>query len=151
MVCFLLFNILDHVCTTCFVFANSFGKSFQFFLQIVKGIWIRFREAFSRFWNFLPYFKCLSFDLNKTPLNEILLLAFKMVLIDINWKYIEMLILRIYQLKIIMPIWNISTKNFRKVVVRSFCFGLILSPPLALIAKNGDFVSPKNFLLHWYK
>jgi hypothetical protein len=23
------------------------------------------------------------------------------------------------------------------VVVRSFCFGLILSPPLALIAKNG--------------
>jgi hypothetical protein len=27
--CFLLFNILDHACTTCFVFANSFGKSFQ--------------------------------------------------------------------------------------------------------------------------
>jgi hypothetical protein len=25
------------------------------------------------------------------------------------------------------------------VVVRSFCFGLILSPPLALIAKNGVF------------
>jgi hypothetical protein len=25
------------------------------------------------------------------------------------------------------------------VVVRSFCFGLILSPPLALIAKNGGF------------
>jgi hypothetical protein len=24
-------------------------------------------------------------------------------------------------------------------VVRSFCFGLILSPPLALIAKNGVF------------
>jgi hypothetical protein len=31
-------------------------------------------------------------------------------------------------------------------VVWSFCFGLILSPPLALIAKNGDFVSPLNFL-----
>jgi hypothetical protein len=29
--------------------------------------------------------------------------------------------------------------------VRSFCFGLILSPPLALIAKNGDFVSPLVF------
>jgi hypothetical protein len=27
-------------------------------------------------------------------------------------------------------------------VVQSFCFGLILSPPLALIAKNEDFVSP---------
>jgi hypothetical protein len=26
---FLLFNILDHICTTCFVFANPFGKSFQ--------------------------------------------------------------------------------------------------------------------------
>jgi hypothetical protein len=25
----LIFNILDHICTTCFVFANSFGKSFQ--------------------------------------------------------------------------------------------------------------------------
>jgi hypothetical protein len=27
--CFLLFNIFDHICTTCFVFANLFGKSFQ--------------------------------------------------------------------------------------------------------------------------
>jgi hypothetical protein len=25
----LLFNILDHICTTCFVFANLFGRSFQ--------------------------------------------------------------------------------------------------------------------------
>jgi hypothetical protein len=31
------------------------------------------------------------------------------------------------------------------VVVRSFFFGLILSPPLALIAKNGDFESPFIF------
>jgi hypothetical protein len=37
------------------------------FLQIVKGIWIRFREAFSRFEIFSPYFKCFFFDLNKTP------------------------------------------------------------------------------------
>jgi hypothetical protein len=28
-IAFLLFNILDHLCTTSFVFANSFGKSFQ--------------------------------------------------------------------------------------------------------------------------
>jgi hypothetical protein len=28
-IAFLLFNILDYLCTTCFVFANSFGKSFQ--------------------------------------------------------------------------------------------------------------------------
>jgi hypothetical protein len=26
---FLLFNILDHICTTCLVFANLSGKSFQ--------------------------------------------------------------------------------------------------------------------------
>jgi hypothetical protein len=37
---FLLFNILDHICTTCFVFANPFGMAnlFKVFLQIVKGI-----------------------------------------------------------------------------------------------------------------
>jgi hypothetical protein len=35
---FLLFNILDHICTTCFVFVNPFGKYFQSLLQIVKGI-----------------------------------------------------------------------------------------------------------------
>jgi hypothetical protein len=29
MDCFLLFNILDHICTTCFVFANSFWKFFS--------------------------------------------------------------------------------------------------------------------------
>jgi hypothetical protein len=46
---------------------------------------------------------------------------------------------------------KIPIENFilKMVVVLSlvwyFCFGLILSPPLELIAKNGDFVSP--FLL----
>jgi hypothetical protein len=37
-IAFLLFNILDHICTTYFVFANPFGKSFQNLLQIVQGI-----------------------------------------------------------------------------------------------------------------
>jgi hypothetical protein len=73
------------------------------------------------------------------------------------------MLLKMYQLKINIPIWNISTKNFHhnipiektsinhhfeifwSLVVRSFCFGLILSPPLAWIAKNGDFVSPLTF------
>jgi hypothetical protein len=36
--CFLNFNIMDHACTTCFVFANSFGNSFQVFCKIAKGI-----------------------------------------------------------------------------------------------------------------
>jgi hypothetical protein len=35
-------------------------------------------------------------------------------------------------------------------VVRSFCFGLNISPPLALIAKNRDFVSPFKLSPHWY-
>jgi hypothetical protein len=49
-IAFLLFNILDHICTTCFVFANHFGKSFQsLFFKIVKGIGKRLQEAFSRF------------------------------------------------------------------------------------------------------
>ena len=53
---------------------------FKVFLQIVKGIWIRFREAFSRFEIFSPCFKCFSFDLTKLPLNQMFLLVFKRVL-----------------------------------------------------------------------
>jgi hypothetical protein len=34
---FLLFNILDHICTTSFVFANPL-EIYSIFLQIVKGI-----------------------------------------------------------------------------------------------------------------
>jgi hypothetical protein len=52
---------------------------------MVKGIRIRFREAFSRFEIFSPCFKCFSFDSTKLPLNEILLLVFKRVL-DINFE-----------------------------------------------------------------
>jgi hypothetical protein len=43
-----------------------------------------------------------------------------------------------------IPIWKTLLKI--RVVVRSFCFGLILSPPLAWIAKNGCFewnISPR--------
>jgi hypothetical protein len=40
---------------------------FKILLQIVKDIWIRFWDAFSRFEIFSPCFKCFSFDLNKTP------------------------------------------------------------------------------------
>jgi hypothetical protein len=37
------------------------------------------------------------------------------------------------------------------VVVRSFCFGLNIFSPLALIAKNGECWSPFYFLPYWYK
>jgi hypothetical protein len=126
------------------LFCNFFLENlFKVFLQIVKGIWIRLREEFSRFEILPPCFKCFSFDLNKTPLNKILLLVFKRVLIDTNF---ESKHTKIYQLKINIPIWNISTKRFYhkipiektninhhfeifwRLVVRSFCFGLILSP-----------------------
>jgi hypothetical protein len=41
-IAFLLFNILDHICTTC-LFLQIFWKNL---LQIVKGIGIRLQEAF---------------------------------------------------------------------------------------------------------
>jgi hypothetical protein len=90
MDCFILFTILDHICTTCFVFANSFGKSFQSLLQIVKGIEIRLHTTFSRFEIFSPCFKCFSFNQTKLPLNEILLLVFKRVLIDTNFENLSL-------------------------------------------------------------
>jgi hypothetical protein len=46
---------------------NLLENLFKVLLQIVKGIWIRLQEAFSRFEIFSPCFKCFSFDLNKTP------------------------------------------------------------------------------------
>jgi hypothetical protein len=48
-IAFTLFDILDHICTTCFIFANIFGKSFQNLLEIVKGIGMILQEAFLRF------------------------------------------------------------------------------------------------------
>jgi hypothetical protein len=68
-----------------FCFCKFLEILFQSLLQIVKGIWIRFWEAFSRCEIFSPCFKWFSFDLNKTPLNEILLFVFKRVL-DINFE-----------------------------------------------------------------
>jgi hypothetical protein len=112
MVCFLLFNILDHICTTCFVFANSLKNLFKVFLQIVKGIWIRFRQAFSRFEIFSPCFKCFSFDLNKTPLGWNSPLIFQEGFNRYQLKLILGMLLKMYQLKINIPIWNISTTNF---------------------------------------
>jgi hypothetical protein len=119
---------------------------FQGLLQIVKGIWIRFREAFSRFEIFSPYFKCFSFDLNKNPPGWNSPLSFQEGFNRYQLKLILGMLLKMYQLKINIPIWNISTKNFHhripiektnmnhyfesfwSLVVRSFCFGLILSP-----------------------
>jgi hypothetical protein len=53
---------------------------FKNLLQIVKGIWIRFWEAFSRFEIFSPISNVFPLTKQKLPLNEILLLVFKRVL-----------------------------------------------------------------------
>jgi hypothetical protein len=147
--CFILFNILDHACTTCFIFANYFGKSLQSLFANSQRYMSKIARSIFKIWNFLPLFQMLFLWLKqKLPLNEILLLVFKRVL-DTNF---ESRYTKIYQLKEIKFIWY-QFEKFLKilnlVVVRSFCFGLIFSPPLALIAKNRDFVSPFNFLLHW--
>jgi hypothetical protein len=48
-IAFLLFNILDHICTTCLFLQFLLEKLFQNLLQIVKGIGIRLQEVFLRF------------------------------------------------------------------------------------------------------
>jgi hypothetical protein len=68
MDCFLLFNILDHECTTCFVFANSFGKSFQGLFANSQRYMNRIARSIFKIWNFLPLFQMLFlWLLNKTP------------------------------------------------------------------------------------
>jgi hypothetical protein len=64
---FFLFNILDHICTICFVFANLFGNSFQSLLQIVKGIWVRLQGAFSRFEIFSPISNAFRLTKQNSP------------------------------------------------------------------------------------
>jgi hypothetical protein len=65
-IAFLLFNILDHICTTCFVFANlleiyskTFANSQRYWNMIARSIF--------RIRNFFPCFKCFSFDYIKAP------------------------------------------------------------------------------------
>jgi hypothetical protein len=119
-------------------FQSLFANSQRYMSKIARSIF--------KIWNFHPCFKCFSFDLNKTPLEWNSPLSFQegfsRYQLEIFWNSI----FYIYQLKPNISIWNIPIENlilkFRRVVVRSFCFGLILSPPLALIAKIGDFVSP---------
>jgi hypothetical protein len=138
---------LDHICTTCFVFANSFGKSFQSLFANGQRYMNKILRSIFKIWKFFPLFQMLFLWLKqKLPLDEILLLVFKRVFGYQFWK-------RSYQFEIISKIryqlknffntnWKTAFKNVLKlVVVRSFCFGLILSPHLAWIAKNGYLVS----------
>jgi hypothetical protein len=141
---FLLFNILNHSCTTCFVFANSFGKSIQSLFANSQRYMNKIARSIFKIWNFLPLFQMLFLWLNKTPPEWNSPLSFQEGFNKYQLeKYLDT------NLKILTN-WkhtNMSIKFFWKVVVRSFCLRLILSPPLALIAKNGDVVSPLFFSL----
>jgi hypothetical protein len=126
------------------LFKVFFANSQRYTNKILRSIF--------KIWNFLSLFQMLFlWHKTKLPLNEILLLAFKRVLryisiwnIDTNWDIISKGIPILKNTK--SNTFRYQFKRFLKilklVVVRSFCFGLILSPPLALIAKNGDFRSP---------
>jgi hypothetical protein len=152
MDCFLSFSILNHICTTSFVFANSFGNSFQSLFANSQRYMNKISRSIFKIWNFLPLFQMLFLWLNKTPPEWNSPLSFQdgfnRYQFEIYWDASFENI----------PIENHHTnlkyiilKKFRRVVVRSFCFRLIFSPPLALIAKNGDFVSPFLLSPHWYK
>jgi hypothetical protein len=87
MDCLSFINILDHICTTSFVFANLLEKFFQNLLQIVKVIRMWFQEAFLRF-EIPPCFKCFSFDYIKAPPEWKFSLSFQEGFeIDTKWNY----------------------------------------------------------------
>jgi hypothetical protein len=92
-------------------------------------------QSIFKIWNSLPLFQMLFLWLNKTPPKWDPPLSVQEGFDKSFLKYCFLPLLNIigYQLKILF--WE--TKFLKLVVVRSFCFGLILSPPLAWIAKNG--------------
>jgi hypothetical protein len=92
-------------------------------------------QSIFKIWNSLPLFQMLFLWLNKTPPEWDPPLSVQEGC-DISFlKYYFLPLLNIigYQMKILFE----KTKFLKLVVVRSFCFGLLLSPPLAWIAKNG--------------
>jgi hypothetical protein len=67
MDCFFIFNILDHTCTTCFVFANSFVNPFQRSFANSQRYMNKILRSIFKIWNFLPLFQMLFLWLDKTP------------------------------------------------------------------------------------
>jgi hypothetical protein len=78
---FFYFNILDHACTTCFVFANSFGNSFsKSFANSQRYMNKILRSIFKILKSSPPVSNDFPLTKQTPPLNEILLLVFKRVL-----------------------------------------------------------------------
>jgi hypothetical protein len=67
MDCFFIFNILDHACTTCFVFANSFVNLFKVLFANSQRQMNKILRSIFKTLNFLPLFQMLFLWLNKTP------------------------------------------------------------------------------------
>jgi hypothetical protein len=120
---------------------------FKIFLQIVKGIWIEFQEAFLRFEIFSPCCKCFSFDLNKTPpqWNSPLSVQEGFRYQFLKWFYQ----IEIYQKWDI--IWKLLLKHFETGGGAVLLLWAIFSPPLAWIAKNGVVWEPSLLSPQWYK
>jgi hypothetical protein len=143
MDCLSFINILDHICTTSFVFANPLEKFFQNLLQIVKGIRMWFQEAFLRF--AIPSYLC---EVSKMPIRKIIL-KYKW---DTNWE----ILLHIPNENSFWSNTNWSTYfwNFEMVVVRSFCFRLNTLPFGINHQKRRTWEPLTIFLIlypHWYK
>jgi hypothetical protein len=64
---FFISIILDHSCTTCFVFANSFVNLFQSSFANSQRQMNKILQSIFKIWNFLPLFQMLFLWLNKTP------------------------------------------------------------------------------------
>jgi hypothetical protein len=142
------FNILDHACTSCVVFANSFGKSFQSLFANSQRHMKKFSRSIFKIWNFLPRFQMLFLWLNKTPPEWNSPLSFQEgfnrykleIYWDANfWKYTnwKSYQFEIYQLKIskgggvVLFLWANTLSPFginRK--KRRLCEPSLLSPPL---------------------
>ena len=92
-------------------------------------------QSILKIWNSLPLFQMLFLDLTKTPPKRDPPLSVQEGF-DIPFlKYYFLPLFEHNKIPIENTLWK--TKFLKLVVVRSFCFGLILSPPLAWIAKNG--------------
>ena len=120
------------------LFKVFFANSQRYMNKISRSIF--------KIWDFLPLFQMFFLWLNKTPPEWNSPLSFQEGFNRYQFELILGMLLKMYQLKINIPIWNISTKNFHhkipieeaninhhfkkfwRLVVRSFCFGLILSP-----------------------
>jgi hypothetical protein len=103
-----------------------FGKYFQSLFANSQRHMNKDARSIFKNWNFLSLYQMLFLWLNKTPLNEILLLVFKRVLPifeNTNWKRSNT--------------FRCQFEKFLKglkldVVVRSFCFGLNTFSPFGI-------------------